>query len=166
MSVAKKIPAVRKTPADDWRLHNAGRILGNALTRFESRVLALMEQAGYGGTRLSHVNLTRHLDLAGTRITELARRARMTNAAMTELIDQCEQLGLVRREVDPADARARVVCFTDAGRLWLAAFGKALRKAERELVREIGEAAAQALYGPMAHYGDAVQSIGAGKPPA
>ena len=162
MSVAKKTSAVRRA-ADAWRLHNAGRVLGNALTRFEARVLALMEQSGYNATRLSHVNLTRHLDLEGTRITELARRARMTNAAMTELIDQCEQLGLVLREVDPADARARVVRFTDEGRLWLAAFGKALQKAERELVREIGEPAAQALYGPIARYADAVQSIGAGK---
>lgn len=161
MSVAKKPPAARQAAAD-WRLHNAGRILGNALIRFETRVLALMAQAGHTQTRLSHVNLTRHLDLEGTRITELARRARMTNAAMTELIDQCEQLGLVLREADPVDARARVVRFTDQGRLWLADFGKALRKAERELAREIGEPAVQALYGPLAAYADAVQSIGAG----
>ncbi|MEK9950740.1 MAG: MarR family transcriptional regulator [Curvibacter sp.] len=152
---------MRKPRADGWRLYNAGRILGDALTRFEGRVLALMEQAGYAGTRLSHVNLTRHLDLAGTRITELARRARMTNAAMTELIDQCEQLGLVSRETDPTDARARVVRFTAEGQLWLAAFGKALQKAERELVHEIGEPAAQALYGPIAAYAGAVRSIGA-----
>jgi DNA-binding MarR family transcriptional regulator len=162
VSVAKKTSTVRKA-SDAWRLHNAGRILGNAVTRFEARVLALMEEAGYTGTRPSHVNLTRHLDLEGTRITELARRARMTNAAMTELIDQCEQLGLVLREADPADARARVVRFTEEGRLWLAAFGKALQKAERELVREIGEPAAQALYGSIACYADAVQSIGAGQ---
>jgi DNA-binding MarR family transcriptional regulator len=160
VSVAKKTSAVRKAAADGWRLHNAGRILGNALVRFETRVLVLMEQAGYTQTRLSHMNLTRHLDLEGTRITELARRARMTNAAMTELIDQCEQLGLVLREADPADARARVVRFTEEGRLWLAAFGKALRKAERELVREIGEPAAQALYGSLAAYADGIQSIG------
>ena len=164
MSVAKKTSHVLKAAADGWRLHNAGRILSNAVTRFEARVLALMERAGYTGTRLSHVNLTRHLDLEGTRITELARRARMTNAAMTELIDQCEQLGLVQREADPTDARARVVRFTEEGQLWLAAFGKALQKAERELVREIGEPAAQALYGPIAAYADAVLSIGAGKP--
>jgi DNA-binding MarR family transcriptional regulator len=160
VSVTRKKSAVHKAAADGWRLHNAGRILGNALVRFETRVLALMEQAGYTQTRLSHVNLTRHLDLTGTRITELARRAHMTNAAMTELIDQCEQLGLVLREPDPSDARVRVVRFTEEGRLWLAAFGKALRKAERELVREIGDPAAQALYGPLAAYSDAVQSIG------
>lgn len=161
MAVVKngKTPALRPG-AKGWRLHNVGRVLGDALSRFEGRVLALMDLAGYTGMRLSHVNMTRHLDLEGTRITELARRARMTNAAMTELVDQCERLGLVRREPDPADGRVRRVCFTEEGRDWLQAFGRALRQAERELRREIGEDAAAILFGPLAEYAAAVRSIG------
>mgnify|MGYP001183667970 CR=1 FL=1 len=151
-------PPGRRTP-DAWRLDNAGRVLGNAVTRFESRVLELMAAAGHADTRLSHVNLTRHLDLAGTRITELARRARMTNAAMTELIDQCERMGLVVREADPADKRARTVRFTEAGREWLKAFGLAVKKAERELLKDIGPEAAQVLLEGLARYGGTVESI-------
>src|SRR3990167_8447977 len=128
-------------------MHSAGRVLGNALTRFEARVLELMAQAGHAQTRLPHINLTRHLDRGGTRITVLARRANMTNAAMTELIDQCEGLGLVIGLADPSDRRARVVNFTDAGQVWLAAFSRALKKAERELVEEIGADAAATLFG-------------------
>jgi DNA-binding MarR family transcriptional regulator len=120
-------PKTRNT-RDAWRLGNAGRILGNAVTRFEARVLELMAGAGHADTRLPHVNLTRHLDLEGTRITELARRAHMTNAAMTELIDQCEALGLVVREVDASDKRARTVQFTDAGRCRVAAGPGPLRR--------------------------------------
>jgi len=142
-------------------MHNAGRVLGNALTRFEARVLELMAQAGHAQTRLPHINLTRHLDLEGTRITVLAQRAHMTNAAMTELIDQCEALGLVVRLSDPADRRARIVNFTDAGRLWLAAFAKALKKAEREMVDEIGADAAATLFDALARYAGVVDSIGA-----
>ena len=144
---------------DAWRLGNAGRILGNAVTRFEARVLELMATAGHADTRLSHVNLTRHLDLEGTRITELARRARMTNAAMTELIDQCEAMGLVVREPDPNDKRARTVRFTEDGREWLRAFGQAVKKAERELVKEIGEDAADVLLQGLARYAGTVESI-------
>jgi DNA-binding MarR family transcriptional regulator len=142
-------------------MHNAGRVLGNAVTRFEARVLELMAEAGHAQTRLPHINLTRHLDLQGTRITVLAQRAHMTNAAMTELIDQCEALGLVVRLSDPADRRARIVNFTDAGRLWLAAFAKALRKAEREMVDEIGADAAATLFDALARYAGVVDSIGA-----
>lgn len=141
-------------------MHNAGRVLGNALTRFEARVLELMAQAGHAQTRLPHINLTRHLDRGGTRITVLARRANMTNAAMTELIDQCEGLGLVIRLADPSDRRARVVNFTDAGQVWLAAFSRALKKAERELVEEIGADAAATLFGALARYAGVVASIG------
>ncbi len=152
-------PQLRRRAPDAWRLGNAGRVLGNAVTRFESRVLELMAAAGHADTRLSHVNLTRHLDLEGTRITELARRARMTNAAMTELIDQCESMGLVVREADPADKRARTVRFTEAGREWLKAFGLAVKKAEREMLKEIGPEAAEVLLQGLGRYGGTVESI-------
>ncbi|WP_439519992.1 MarR family winged helix-turn-helix transcriptional regulator [Hydrogenophaga sp.] len=141
-------------------MHNAGRILGNALMRFEARVMELMVQAGHAQTRLPHVNLTRHLDREGTRITVLARRANMTNAAMTELIDQCEELGLVIRVADPLDRRARIVHFTEEGEAWLAAFARALKRAERELVDELGEAPAALLLGALAEYAGVVASIG------
>lgn len=158
-------PQPQRPAPDAWRLGNAGRVLGNAVTRFESRVLELMAAAGHADTRLSHVNLTRHLDLEGTRITELARRARMTNAAMTELIDQCEGFGLVLREADPTDKRARRVKFTDTGREWLKAFGQAVKKAEREMLKEIGPEAAEVLLQGLARYGGTVESIRVGDAP-
>ena len=160
MSLPRKLPpSNRRRPSDAWRLRNAGRILSNAVTRFESRVLELMAQAGHATTRLPHVNLTRHLDLSGTRITELARRAHMTNAAMTELIDQCESLGLVIRCPDPTDRRARIVHFTDEGRLWLSAFAKAVKRAEKEMFQVIGDEAAAVVLNELAHYAGGVDSI-------
>jgi DNA-binding MarR family transcriptional regulator len=153
-------PSANRRPSAAWRLRNAGRILSDAVTRFESRVMELMERAGYTETRLSHINLTRHLDLDGTRITDLARRAGMTNAAMTELVDQCEAIGLVERTFDSTDRRARVVQFTDEGRQWLAAFGKAVKKAEGELVKAIGPEAFDLLFGPLARYAGGVRSLG------
>lgn len=152
---------LRRRATDAWRLDNAGRVLSNALARFESRVLDLMAQAGHDQTRASHVNLTRHLDLGGTRMTELAQRARMTGAAMSELIDQCEQLGIVQREADPSDGRARVVVFTEAGRVWLAAFARAVKQAERELRRELGPQSG-VLLRSLADYGCGVESVRTG----
>ena len=143
--------------ADRWRARNPGRVLSSALRRFEERVLELMSRAGHSDTRRPHVNLTRHLDLDGTRITELARRAAMTNAAMTELIDQCEALGLVERAPDPTDKRARVVRFTPQGLTWLRAFGRAVAVAEREMVDEVGERSLAGLLTGLARYGAAVE---------
>src|SRR5262249_29839575 len=60
---------------DGWRHDNIGRLLNNAVRRFEDRVLELMAEAGYADARISHLNLTRNLDRDGTRLTELAARA-------------------------------------------------------------------------------------------
>jgi DNA-binding MarR family transcriptional regulator len=43
----------------------------------------------------------------------------MTKQAMGDLVDQCEAWGLVARERDARDARARRIVFTAAGLAWL-----------------------------------------------
>lgn len=144
---------------ETWRADNIGRLLSNALRRFEERVMTLMAQQGHVQTRRSHVNLTRHLDIAGTRITELARRAAMTNAAMTELIDQCEAIGLVERIADPADKRARVVRFTPGGEKWLKDFGRAVTQAQREMAEQTGERELAAVLTALARYAGAGEDI-------
>jgi DNA-binding MarR family transcriptional regulator len=156
---AEEVDFMNNQDVDAWRQNNAGRVFSNALRRFEDRVLELLTEWGFPQTRGSHVNLTRHLDLAGTRMTELARRACMTNAAMTELIDQCEMLGLVARFPDPGDRRARIVRFTSYGTNWLAAFGKAVRQAEQELFDAVGDESMQILLTRLRQYGAAVESI-------
>lgn len=124
--------------ADAWRHNNVGRLLNSAIRRFESRVFELLASAGHKEARLSHLNLTRNLDVSGTRITELARRAEMTKQAMGELVVQCENLELIKRLPDPTDARAKMVKFTKWGLVWLEAFKRALLQAETEMRNELG----------------------------
>ena len=88
-------PDPRRELGDRWRHDNVGRLLNNAVSRFESRVLELMSHSGHPQARISHISLTRNLDLKGTRVSELARRAGMTKQAMGELVSQCAALKLV-----------------------------------------------------------------------
>lgn len=129
----------------NWRRHNLGRLLNEAVHRFESRVLALLAEQGFGEVRLAHIGVTRNLDVGGTRATELAQRASMTKQAMGELIEQCVALGLVRRELDPADRRAKIVRFTDHGLHFLDMFRRAVATAQAELGERLGEGRLQAL---------------------
>ena len=135
---------------DRWRQSHLGRWLGHAMRRFDERVLQLM--AGNEGVPLAlanlaardqisaaHIHITRHLALQGSRLTELAQAAGMTKQAMGHLVNQCEAWGLVRREDDPLDARARRVVFTDTGLAWLQAFRDAVQQAEREFREAVGE---------------------------
>ena len=58
---------------------------------------------------------------------------------MGDLVDQCAAWGLVRREPDPSDGRARRVVFTPAGLDWLAAFQDAVAQAEAEFRAAVGD---------------------------
>jgi len=138
------------TAEEGWRLTHLGRVLGHALRRFDERVLHLMAHnidvplalsnlAARAQISAAHIHITRHLDLQGTRLTELAQKAGMSKQAMGDLVDQCEAWGLVTRDPDPRDARARLVQFTPTGLLWLQAFREAVAQAEKEFRAEVGQ---------------------------
>jgi DNA-binding MarR family transcriptional regulator len=137
------------TAEESWRLTHLGRLLGHAMRRFDDRVLHLMAHnidvplalsnlAARAQISAAHIHITRHLDLQGTRLTDLALKAGMSKQAMGDLVDQCEAWDLVRREPDPRDARARRLQFTPTGLLWLQAFKDAVAQAEREFRQEVG----------------------------
>lgn len=59
----------------------------------------------------------------GARLTELAARAQLSLAATSELVNDLESLGYLRRRPDPADGRAKLIDPTDKGRALLADAG-------------------------------------------
>ena len=132
-----------------WRQTHLGRLLGHSLRRFDARVLQLMARDPQVPLALSnlaareqisaaHIHITRHLSVRGSRLTELALSAGMSKQAMGDLVDQCEAWGLVKRQSDPQDGRARQVVFTDAGLAWLEAFRRAVEQAQTEFVQAVG----------------------------
>ena len=135
--------------ANDWRQTHLGRLLGHAMRRFDERVLELMARnvevplalanlAARAQVSAAHIHITRHLALEGSRLTDLAAKAGMSKQAMGDLVDQCEAWGLVKREPDSRDRRARMVCFTPTGLAWLAAFEQAVAQADQEFRAEVG----------------------------
>ena len=129
---------------DTWRQNHLGHWLRLALARFDTRVLELMAHhpgvplglsnlAERGQVGAAHIHITRHLAVEGSRLTDLAQRAGMSKQAMGTLVTQCEAWGMVTREDDPADARARRVQFTATGLAWLGAYREAVAQAEDEL---------------------------------
>ncbi len=132
-----------------WRITHLGRLLGNALRRFDERVLWLMARnvevplalsnlAARGQVAAAHIHITRHLAIGGSRLTDLANSAGISKQAMGDLVTQCEAWGLVTRRTDPHDKRARQVVFTAAGLAWLEAFRRAVAQAENEFRQAVG----------------------------
>jgi DNA-binding MarR family transcriptional regulator len=141
---------------ENWRSAHLGHWLRLALARFDARVMECMAQhpgvplglsnlAARGQISAAHIHITRHLPVAGARLTDLARFAGMSKQAMGTLVNQCEAWGMVQREGHGADARAKRVVFTEAGRSWLTAYQEAVAQAEDELRSAVGNEVATVL---------------------
>jgi DNA-binding MarR family transcriptional regulator len=135
---------------EGWRVTHLGRLMGNALRRFDERVLWLMSRdvlvplalsnlAARDQVGAAHIHITRHLAIKGSRLTDLAQSAGMSKQAMGDLVTQCEAWGLVTRELDAYDKRAKKVMFTEDGLLWLGAFERAVARAETEFRAAVGQ---------------------------
>ena len=149
-----------------WRVTHLGRLLGDALRRFDERVLALMARDALVPLGLSnlaardqvgaaHIHITRHLAVSGSRLTDLASSAGMSKQAMGDLVTQCEAWGLVTREPDAYDKRAKNVVFTEVGLLWMGGFKRAVTQAELEFRAAVGQDVATVVALGLEAYGGA-----------
>jgi DNA-binding MarR family transcriptional regulator len=149
----KPAPAGRGNPSKEFRerleaqkeastlqlLFKAARLLDEeALRRVAHEKDALR-------LRRSHTALLPHIDLGGTRVSVLAERLGISKQAVSELIDELESAGVLRRTPDPIDARARLVSFTPRGLDGLLEGVAVLRQLEAEIARSIGASTMQGL---------------------
>ena len=148
-----------------WRVTHLGRLMGNALRRFDERVLQLMARdvlvplalsnlAARDQVGAAHIHITRHLALSGSRLTDLASAAGMSKQAMGDLVTQCEAWGLITREPDAYDKRAKKVMFTADGLFWLGAFERAVTQAETEFRAAVGQDVATVVALGLEAYGE------------
>jgi DNA-binding MarR family transcriptional regulator len=125
-------------------------MLGLAVERFDERVLALMAHDAMAPmtlTRLAerqhicaaHIHILRHLPVSGSRLTDLARHARMTKQAMAQAVSLCAAWDLVEQHPCETDQRARVITFTPLGLTWLGVYAAAVAQAESEFRQLVGE---------------------------
>ena len=134
--------------AEEWRElreGHVGRLLLRASRAFNARATEKLRGRGYDGLALAHIALLPHLDVEGTRVTTLAERAGMTKQGMGQLVLDLERRGYVERSPDPADGRALLVRFTDAGRRLLGDAVAVTREIEEHYAAVLGEQQLAAL---------------------
>lgn len=117
-----------------------GRLLLEAHRVLGVELVTDLTERGYPDARPGHAAVFLHIDRrTGTRLTELARRARMSKQGMMLLVDDLEQRGYVRRVPDPDDARAKMVRLTARGRRFVAEARRASAAVEARARRELGD---------------------------
>lgn len=96
--------------------------------------------------RPSHTRLFPHIDVGGTRLSDLAARVGVSKQAVGQLVDELAGLGVLEVARHPTDRRARLVRFTPRG---LDAIGHGLQvlgTLEEEIQAEIGAERMRALH--------------------
>jgi DNA-binding MarR family transcriptional regulator len=137
------------------------RLLLEASRTLGAEVVASLDERGFPDARAGHAAVFMHIDRRwGTRLTDLAARARMTKQGMMLLVDDLETRGYVRRVPDPEDSRAKVVRLTARGRRYVAEARRAVAAVEARARRELGDRRYESLWGALE------EVIGAGSEPA
>lgn len=122
------------------------RLLLEGHRTLSADLVAALEERGYPDVRAGHATVFMHVDRrSGTRLTELARRARMTKQGMMLVVDDLEARGYVRRVPDAEDARAKVVRLTARGRRCAAECRRAVAAIEARTRRSLGDRRYEAL---------------------
>lgn len=104
--------------------------------------------------RAAHMSLFPHLDLAGTRQTELARRMGISKQAVNQLVTELVGFGVIERVADPSDGRAQLVRFTPKGKRSLFDGLAVLEDIEGELREQLGDARMDALHDALTRLND------------
>jgi DNA-binding MarR family transcriptional regulator len=92
------------------------RLLSVAFDDFCEDLERRLADTPYNDIRISHGCVFGNIDPEGTRLTELAERARMTKQSVGEVTSDLEQRGYVERVPDPSDGRAKIIRLTERGR--------------------------------------------------
>jgi DNA-binding MarR family transcriptional regulator len=102
-------------------------------------VEAMRDEMGFEDIRAAHTNLFPHIDLEGTRLTDLAKRVGISKQAVGQLVDELEGMGALERVPDPDDGRAKLIRFArEGGKSVLLRGLGVLRDIEADMEEHIG----------------------------
>lgn len=121
------------------------RLLDTALDQFVDDLAARVADTEFSDIRVTHGCVFGNIDPEGSRLTELAERARMTKQSVGEVTTDLEQRGYVERVPDPADGRAKIIRLTERGHEAQTLGFELIAEIEREWGERIGEERVAAL---------------------
>jgi DNA-binding MarR family transcriptional regulator len=98
----------------------------------------LRETTGNQSVRQAHTALFPHIDFEGTRTTTIAAKLGISKQAVSQLIAELEEMGMVERLDDPSDGRAKLVRFSAEGRKRILRGLDVLQEVANDLEAEVG----------------------------
>jgi DNA-binding MarR family transcriptional regulator len=115
-----------------------GQLLRDAFARFEDELIAGTPPFRGLELRPTHNHVLRHLDRDGTRASVIAERSGLTRQAITQIVDELEEAGVLAREPDPEDGRAKRIVYTPEAMVAFDEGQRLIAAIERRWKRELG----------------------------
>ena len=104
-----------------------------------SHIYERVQELGYSQLNPAHLNLFRTEGLDGRRPGELTNELYLSKQSVNDLLRDLEDMGYIRREVDPTDRRARIIRLTPEGRELEDRVYEAASDVERKLEQAFGK---------------------------
>lgn len=116
----------------------------------EERAHGAVVAAGVDDITVAQARLLSRVADEGSRLVELADRARVTKQTAGHLVDQLERNGYVERAPDPTDGRARLVRLTPRARALVPVAGAEVVRVLQEWRQHLGDRAMDELVASLA----------------
>jgi len=121
------------------------RLLSYAYNDFSEELHRRVAAAGFGDIRPGHGCVFGNIDPEGSRLTDMAERARMTKQSVGEVASDLERRGYLERLPDPSDGRVKIIRLTERGREAQRIGRQLIEEIEREWAERYGEGEIAAL---------------------
>jgi DNA-binding MarR family transcriptional regulator len=132
-------------PDQPTRMPPMIRLLSLAMADFSEELYRRFDAAGFGDIRPGHGCVFGNIAPQGSRLTDMAERARMTKQSVGEVTTDLERRGYLERLPDPADGRVKIIRLTDRGREAQRVGRQLIDEIERDWAKRYGEAEIAAL---------------------
>ena len=105
----------KSASVNDFNQTNVLRLVRQVMRHVNSNIKARLKANGFGELSARHLSVFEFLDVEGTNIVTLARRAGVTKQAMSKFVKEASAAGYVNVLRDTVDTRSLYVTFTAKG---------------------------------------------------
>jgi DNA-binding MarR family transcriptional regulator len=116
------------------------RLLSLVFSDFSEDLYRRFAAAGFGDIRPGHGCVFGHIEPEGSRLTDMAERARMTKQSVGEVATDLERRGYLERLPDATDGRVKIIRLTERGREAQRVGRQLIDEIERDWAERYGEA--------------------------